>query len=156
MLIMLVQENCWGRITLLSRIFQRGYTEAQNGYTFCMLLGYGPLTCRFQAQLWYAEFKAVKLETCKLGGSYLVSRGVNLTFWAAICCIWPASAPNPVKCFEALSINKDHCKKDGAKILSGWQDMQINVPFPLESTHLGYRCTTCACSPVILYTGRHV
>ena len=21
--------------------------------------------------------------------------------------------------------------------------MQINVPFPLESTHLGYRCTTC-------------
>ena len=34
---------------------------------------------------------------------------------------------------------------------------QINVSaFPLESTHLGYRCTTCAFSPVILYAGRLV
>ena len=23
-------------------------------------------------------------------------------------------------------------------------EMQINVSFPLESTHLGYKCTTCA------------
>jgi len=44
----------------------------------------------------------------------------------------------------------------GQKVLSGWQDTQINVPFPLESTHLGYRCTTCAFSPVILYAGRLV
>ena len=26
----------------------------------------------------------------------LSSRGMNLTFWAAICCSWPASAPNPL------------------------------------------------------------
>jgi hypothetical protein len=32
-------------------------------------------------------------------------------------------------------------------------EMQINVPFPLESTHLGYRCTTCAFSPVICTQG---
>jgi len=35
-------------------------------------------------------------------------------------------------------------------------EMQINVSFPLESTHLGYKCTTCAFSPVILYTGQFV
>jgi len=35
-------------------------------------------------------------------------------------------------------------------------EMQIKVPFPLESTHLGYKCTTCAFSPVILYAGRLV
>jgi hypothetical protein len=29
--------------------------------------------------------------------------------------------------------------------------MQIKVPFTLESTHLGYMCTTCAFSPVVLY-----
>jgi len=39
---------------------------------------------------------------------------------------------------------------------SGWQDMQISVPFPLKSTHLGYRCTMCAVRPVILYAGRLV
>ena len=61
-----------------------------------------------------------------------------------------------VWCFEVLIINKDHCKNKGAKRLSGLRDMQINVPFPLESTHLGYRCTTCAFSPVILYAGRLV
>ena len=57
---------------------------------------------------------------------------------------------------EVLIINKDHCKRNGAKRLSGWHDMQIYVPFPLESTHLGYKCTTCPCSPVILYAGRLV
>jgi len=41
-------------------------------------------------------------------------------------------------------MNKDHCKNNEATILSGWRDMQINVPFPLESTHLGYRYTTYA------------
>jgi hypothetical protein len=35
-------------------------------------------------------------------------------------------------------------------------DVQINVPFPLKSTHLGYRCTTRAFIPVILYAGRLV
>ena len=58
-----------------------------------------------------------------------------------------------VWCFEVLIINKDHCKRNGAKILSGSRDMQIIVSFPLESTHLGYRYTTCAFSPVILSQG---
>ena len=61
-----------------------------------------------------------------------------------------------VWCFEVLLIKEDHCKNYGAKIRSGWRDMQINVPFTPESTHLGYRCTTCAFSPVILYAGRLV
>jgi hypothetical protein len=34
--------------------------------------------------------------------------------------------------------------------------LQINVPFPLKSTHIGYKCTTYAFSPVILYAGRLV
>ena len=34
-------------------LFQRGDTEAQNGYGFCMLLGYGPPNLQFQVQLWY-------------------------------------------------------------------------------------------------------
>jgi hypothetical protein len=58
--------------------------------------------------------------------------------------------------FEIHIINKDHCKKNGAKRAKFWRDMQINVPFPLEITHPGYRCTTCALSPVILYSGRLV
>jgi len=37
-------------------------------------------------------------------------------------------------CFEVLIINKDHCKRNGANWLSGWRDMHIIVPFPLEST----------------------
>jgi hypothetical protein len=37
---------------------------------------------------------------------------------------------------------------------SGWRDMQLNASFPVQSTHLGYRCTTCAISPVISYAGR--
>ena len=51
-------------------------------------------------------------------------------------------------CFEVLI---DHCKNNRAKRASGWRDMQIKVPFTLESTHLGYMCTTCAFSPVVLY-----
>ena len=42
-----------------------------------------------------------------------------------------------VWCFEVSTITEDHCKRNGAK-RRGWRDMQINVPFPLESTHLGY------------------
>jgi len=61
-----------------------------------------------------------------------------------------------VWCFGVLTVNTDHCKNNGAKILSGWRDMQINVSFPLESTHIGYMCTTFAFSPVILYAGRLV
>jgi hypothetical protein len=37
----------------------------------------GPLTCRFQAQLCYVDFNAAELETRKLGGPYLIGRGVN-------------------------------------------------------------------------------
>jgi hypothetical protein len=57
-------------------------------------------------------------------------------------------------CFEILIINRNHCKNNGAKRLSGWRDMQIIVPFPMQSTHLGYKCTLCAISPVIFYAGR--
>jgi hypothetical protein len=49
--------------------YQRGLSEAQNGYTFCMLLGQVALTCRFQAQLCNVDFKdlnAAELETCNL------------------------------------------------------------------------------------------
>jgi len=59
-------------------------------------------------------------------------------------------------CFGVLIINKDNCKRNGAKRLIGWRDLQINVPFPLKSTHIGYKCTTYAFSPVILYAGRLV
>jgi hypothetical protein len=76
--------------------YQRGLSEAHNGYTFCMLLGYGPTNLQVlsSALICRADFKAVKFETCKLGGPYLISRGVNPTFWAAICCIWPARTLN--------------------------------------------------------------
>jgi hypothetical protein len=45
---------------------QRGDTEAQNGYVFCMLLGQVAVTDRFQAQLCYVDSNAAELETCKL------------------------------------------------------------------------------------------
>jgi hypothetical protein len=32
--------------------------------------------------------------------------------------------------------------------------MQINAPFPMQSTHLGYRYTMYAFNPVISYAGR--
>jgi len=58
-------------------------------------------------------------------------------------------------CIGVLIINKDHYKNNGAKRASGWRDMQIYAPFPMESTYLGYRCTTFAFSPVIpYYAGR--
>jgi len=57
-------------------------------------------------------------------------------------------------CFGVLIMNKDHCKDNGAKKASGWRDMQINAPFPMESTDIGLRYKTCAFSPVIPYAGR--
>ena len=57
-------------------------------------------------------------------------------------------------CFGVIIINKNHCKNNGAKRASGWRDMQMYAPFPMESTYLGYRYTTCAFSPVTPYAGR--
>ena len=37
-------------------------------------------------------------------------------------------------CLKVFIVNKDHCKKNGAKRATGWRDMQIIVLFPLEST----------------------
>ena len=56
-------------------------------------------------------------------------------------------------CFGVLIVNKDHCINIGAKTSSGRRDMQINAPFPMQSTHEGKRCTLCACSPVSSYAG---
>jgi hypothetical protein len=57
-------------------------------------------------------------------------------------------------CFEIPELNKDHCKNNGAKRANGWRDMQIYASFPMVSTYIGYRYTTCAFSPVIPYAGR--
>ena len=103
------------------------------------------LLCNFQCSwAWNGKVRA----TC------LSSRGVNPTFWAAICCIWPARTLNWVIFYvlESLQYIKIIAREMGQKYC-GWRDMQINVPFPLGSTHLGYRCTTCAFSPVIMYAG---
>ena len=40
---------------LVEKFYQRGLSEAQNGYTFCMLLGQVAITCTFQVQLCYVE-----------------------------------------------------------------------------------------------------
>ena len=45
---------------------QRGDTEAQTGFTFCMLLGQVAITGSFKAQLCYVDFDAAELETCQL------------------------------------------------------------------------------------------
>ena len=45
-----------------------------------MLLGQVAITCRFQAKLCYVDSNAAELETRKLGGPYLMGRGVNHTF----------------------------------------------------------------------------
>jgi hypothetical protein len=42
-------------------LFQRGDSEAQNGFTFCMLLGQVALTGTFQAQLCYVGLIPVQL-----------------------------------------------------------------------------------------------
>ena len=122
----------------------------------------GPLTgplmvlSTFQGQL-CCDFSAAKLKTGKLGPSASAAVAWTLLFEQPYAVSdQPAHQNWWFIVFEVLIINKDHCKRIGAKILSGWWDLQINVSFPLESTHLGYRCTTCAFSPVILYAGRLV
>ena len=72
--------------------FTEGGHWGPKWYGFCMLLGYGSynLQVSSSALIW----NAAELETCKLWEPYLIGRGVNPTFWAAVCCIWPASAPN--------------------------------------------------------------
>ena len=79
-------------IRWLYGIFTEGVIWGQKWYGFCMLLGYGSLNWQVQAQLWYADSNAAELETCQLGEPYLIGCGMNPTFWAAICCIWPARA----------------------------------------------------------------
>jgi hypothetical protein len=65
---------------------------------FGMLLGYGShnLQVSSSALICRAESNAAELETCQLRGPYRIGCGVNPTFWAAICYVWPASAPNLV------------------------------------------------------------
>jgi hypothetical protein len=122
----------------------------------------GPLTgplmvlSTFQGQL-CCDFSAAKLKTGKLGPSASAAVAWTLLFEQ------PYAVSDQLAhltrwffCIEAFIINTNHCKRNGAKRLSGWRDMQINEPFPLESTHLGYKCTTCAFSPAILYAGRLV
>jgi len=48
-------------------VWQRGDTEAQNGYTFCMLLGHVAITCRFQAQLCYVILMQLSLKPASYG-----------------------------------------------------------------------------------------
>jgi len=45
----------------LCRFFQRGDTETQNGYTFCMLLGQVALTCPLQALLCFVEILEIRI-----------------------------------------------------------------------------------------------
>jgi len=127
-------------------------------YDFCMLLGYGPpnlhvsssaLTCRFQCSWsWNVQIRGPIPNRPRREPYFLSSHMLYLTS--------QRTKPGDLKCFEVFIINKDHRKNNGAKRSSDWRDMQINVPFPLESTHPGYRCTTCAFIPVILYAGRLV
>jgi hypothetical protein len=42
-----------------------------------------------------------------------------------------------VWCFGVLIMYKDNCNNNGAIRASGWRDMQIHAPFPMESTYLG-------------------
>jgi len=100
---------------------------------------------------------AAELETCKLW--HLPQQPRREPYFLSSHLLYLTSQRTKLSdflCFEVLIINKDHCKNNGAKRVSGWRDMQIKVPFPLESTHLGYRCRSCAFSPAILYAGRLV
>ena len=54
------------KYTVIYGVYQRGVSEAQNEYVFCMLLGQVAVACPFQAQLCYVDFSAAELETCKL------------------------------------------------------------------------------------------
>jgi len=108
---------------------------------------------------WNQDFSVAELLKSKLRPPALAAAAWTQLFEQP--CIWPARALNWVVfvCWSRVGVlimNNDHCKNIGAKRASGWRGMQIIVPFPLESTHLGYRFTTCAFSPVILYAGRLV
>jgi hypothetical protein len=104
--------------TIFAHHFTRGgLSEAQNGYTLCMLLGYGPpnlqvsssaLICRFQCSwAWNVQITGAipnrpRREPYFLSSHmlYLTSQRIKLSdFW----------------CFGILRVNKDHCKRNGAK-----------------------------------------
>jgi len=55
-------------------------SEAQDGYGFCMLLGYGSPNWQVSSSVLISDFNAAELETCQLGEPYLIGRGVNPTF----------------------------------------------------------------------------
>jgi hypothetical protein len=122
-----------------------------------MLLKCGPLNLQVSSSALLCKFQSSWAWNMPVMATCLSSRGVNLLFEQPY-----AASDRPAHqtwwflVFEVLTIKKKSLQRIGAKRLGGWRDMQINVPFPLESTHLGYRCTTCAFSPVILYTGRLV
>jgi hypothetical protein len=52
-------------------------------------------------------------------------------------------------CFEILTMNKDHCKNNGAKRPSGWRDMQTNklMHFPCKAPIYG---TDARCVQLVL------
>ena len=115
------------------------------------------LPSTFQAQLCYIDFNAAELKTCQLGPPASAAAAWTLLFEQPYATSdQPAHQTQWFLVFWSPYIKKKNCKRNGAKRLSSWRDMQINVPFPLESTHLGYRCTRCAFSPVILYAVRLV
>ena len=45
-----------------------------------MLLGYGPPNLQVSSSALLCDSNAAELETRKLGGPYVIGRGVNLTF----------------------------------------------------------------------------
>jgi len=55
------------RLTTQTWIYQRGLYVAQNGYTFRMLLGYGPPNLQVPSSALLCDFSAAELETGKLG-----------------------------------------------------------------------------------------
>jgi hypothetical protein len=120
-----------------------------------MLLGYGSrnlhvssstLICRFQCSwAWNVQITGAIPNRPRREAYFMSSHMLYLTS-------------------QSIKLNEFVCvldslwslQKQWSKRANGWRDMQFNVPFPLESTYLGCRCTTCAFSPVILYAGRLV
>jgi len=132
--------------TLETVVKSRGGHWGPKWFTFCMLPGYGSrnlhvsssaLICRFLCSwAWNVQITGAITNRPRREPYFLSSHTLYLTS--------QRTKPSDFWCFGILKVNKDHCKRNGAISLSGWRDMQINVPFPLESTHQGYRCTTCA------------
>ena len=103
----------------------------------------------FQAQLWYVVqwFQCSWLETYQLGPPASAAAAWTLLFEQQYAVSdQPAHQTRWFLVFLIKNIEM------GQK--EGWREMQVSVPFPLKSIHLGYRCTTCAFNPVILYAGR--